>query len=127
MGGGLAMRVQLEAKFVNYDGELVHAVRDWHMSEDGQLVARAVREYEESLNLMLRKNRDYGGAWREQGWMGNLARILSKTARLKSLLWKDFYEEGGNGEAVQDTVRDLMNLCLFFMWNRDAHNRWGRS
>lgn len=97
---------------------------------DEQMVGSATaesfaNECDKVLQIVLRKNEDYGAAWRDQGWMGNVARILSKTSRLKSLLWQDFQRETSS-ESVDDTVQDLIALCVFFLLNRGVENKWGR-
>ena len=79
----------------------------------------------EALQVTERKNVGYGDAWRQQGWMGNTARILSKASRLKNMVWQD-YEFGDGVETVDETVRDMMNLCVFFLMNRGQENKWGR-
>jgi len=74
------------------------------------------------------KEKTYRGAWKRQGYMGNLARILSKVARLEAMLWRDRERsEGQLRESVEDTVLDLMALCAFFLENWSAGNRWGRG
>lgn len=77
-----------------------------------------------AFDLYVRKNAQYGSAWREQGYMGSLARILSKAARLKNMQWTDTPHEHSD-ESVEDNVTDLLNLCVFFLLNRQQHNRWG--
>lgn len=76
------------------------------------------------LQLVLRKNQSYGDAWRAQGWMGNLSRIMSKGHRLRNMLWQSFEEESAD-EAVEDTAQDLAVLSFFFVMNRRNQNRWG--
>jgi hypothetical protein len=79
--------------------------------------------------LVRQKDKAYGGAWEKQGYMGNLARVLSKTERLKNMVWKDLaekYEEpGSEDETVLDTLHDLMALCAFMATNIEEGNRWG--
>jgi maltose-binding protein MalE len=78
-----------------------------------------------AANLFVEKNRFYGGAFREQGWMGNLARIMSKTARLRSMQWRPAPLDDAN-ETVDDTLVDLVNLSVFGIINRQERNIWGR-
>lgn len=89
-----------------------------------QLEAMA-HQMEKALQLAEAKSAGYGDAWRQQGWMGNLARIFSKTSRLKNLLWQTSAKEV-HDEAVEDTALDMINLCVFFLLNRGADNRWGK-
>lgn len=96
--------------------------------EPEQLAYDTVRSvadmFEAALNLVAQKSVGYGDAWAEQGWMGNLARIMSKTSRLKNLLWQDM-EFADSTESVDDTLLDLINLGAFMRMNRLSHNRWG--
>lgn len=81
---------------------------------------------QQAADLMLKKNHDYGGAWKRQGVIGNLSRIMSKVARLKALRWRD--GESGSlvtDETVRDTLLDLMNLSAFAALNDVDGNRWG--
>lgn len=94
--------------------------------EGGHTVLMATEQFAGALATMAAKNRNYGGAWREQGWMGNLARIMSKTARLRSMLWREV-PLGSTSESVQDTLQDLLNLCVFMMLNLNGGERWGRT
>ncbi len=85
-----------------------------------------VHQMEMALNLYKRKSVAYGHAWREQGYMGQVARILSKSSRLKNMMWRPFQEQNSD-ETTEDTVRDLINLCIFFLLNRGQENAWGRD
>lgn len=95
-------------------------------SEGHRLASEMVAVFEDCLNLAMAKNSGYGNAWREQGWMGNLARILSKTARLKNMAWRDNVAES-LPEPHEETAGDLINLCVFFLFNRRDSNKWGRK
>lgn len=88
-------------------------------------VMLAASVMEDALNLIAEKSKGYGDAWRDQGWMGNLARIQSKTSRLRNMLWQD-HETGVKEESVEDTLLDLLNLSAFMMVNRWNANKWGR-
>lgn len=89
-----------------------------------QTLLTMVDVFEDMLNLVARKSVGYGDAWQRQGWMGNLARIQSKSDRLKSLLWHD-KETVDPVEAVDDTLLDLANLAVFMRLNRVLGNKWG--
>lgn len=104
--------------------QLVVTGKDLKKPEAAMLEAMAA-EYSRSFALVVQKTEGYGDAWKHQGWMGNVARILSKSARLKSLLWRDI-AISGHDETIEDTARDLMNLCVFFLLNRGQDNKWGR-
>jgi hypothetical protein len=81
--------------------------------------------------LVRRKDAAYGGAWQKQGYMGNLARILSKAERLKNMCWTDDnpaeFPIEGHDESVLDTLKDLMALCAFMGANIEDGNRWGHG
>lgn len=87
----------------------------------------------DALRLAEHKNGQYGDAWRKNGYMGNLARIISKTDRLNNLLWRDPDGAGyplpanydRDGETVRDTLLDLINLSGFMLANWSEENRWG--
>jgi hypothetical protein len=81
-------------------------------------------------DTIVRKSEGYGDAWRRQGHMGNLARVLSKSARLENMLWRDDQSNGigasVGGESVADTLVDMAALCAFLLANFEEGNRWGR-
>jgi len=85
----------------------------------------------DALRLAHHKNASYGNAWQAQGYMGNLARLMSKNARLRNLLWCDaevgppMGAEDVDSESVRDTLLDLINLSGFMLLNWEAGNRWG--
>lgn len=94
-------------------------------NQEGYGTQEALRRvFEQALNTANAKNKHYGGAWRHQGWMGNLARIMSKVARLRAMCWMDFPIEDSK-EPVKDTALDLINLSAFFLINNTEGNRWG--
>lgn len=84
-------------------------------------------------DIIVRKSEGYGDAWQAQGYMGNLARVMSKEARLRNMLWGDNtdgdYSEGEvhpEYESVMDTLVDLGALAAFMVSNLEEGNRWGR-
>jgi hypothetical protein len=81
-------------------------------------------------DTIVRKSQGYGNAWQAQGYMGNLARVLSKTSRLKNILWKDDQSNGigasVGGESLADTLVDLGALAAFLSANFEEGNRWGQ-
>lgn len=82
--------------------------------------------FQECLRLIEKKTPGYGRAWQEQGWMGNLARIMSKNSRLKNMLWRGRLNQMQSAdEPIEDTALDLINLCAFFLINRHIDNEWG--
>jgi hypothetical protein len=80
---------------------------------------------------LLATKRAYGDAWVDQGYMGNIARILSKTSRIKNMCWQDNDFVGGGSaegeESVLDTLKDLSALCAFAIANIEDGNRWGQK
>lgn len=92
---------------------------------EGAFAAQAVANlYAEAFNLFVKKNVSYGGAWQQQGYMGNVARILSKASRLKNMLWCN-YPRNDTDESVEDTALDMMNIAVFFILNFRRGNKWG--
>lgn len=78
---------------------------------------------------LLTEKQAYGDAWKRQGYMGNLARILSKAARLENMVWRDINDpniQEDQTESVQDTLLDLSALCALMLANLEEGNRWGR-
>ena len=105
--------------------EFVHSEDEKPLSDDTSvLLGEMALEFQECLNLVLEKSEGYGNAWQEQGWMGNTARVLSKAARLKNMLWRDKTIHAR--EPVEETLRDLVNLAVFTLYNMRLGNRWGR-
>lgn len=80
--------------------------------------------YGHALATAQEKSFTYGDAWRRQGWMGNLARMMSKMARLKNMCWRDHSMEDAR-ESVSDSALDLANITGFFAINRSEDNKWG--
>ena len=75
----------------------------------------ATRLYDEVLQeakeLMLRKNHDYGEAWREMSKEGIADMILAKIIRIKTIL-----EHGGTtiaSEGVEGNYFDIINYAIF--------------
>lgn len=112
--------LRLKVEGVNERGESV----SMGLVPGGSGVEAFVHQLEGALNTFYAKEKMYGGAWRQQGWMGNLARIMSKTARLKNMLWRG-EELTDEQETVNDTLQDMINLCVFALLNRGQRNRWG--
>lgn len=79
----------------------------------------------EALEMAIQKDVRYGGAWQKQGYMGNVARVLSKAARLKSMLWNDEPLDDTLEADVLETLMDLVNIAGFAVLNLREGNRWG--
>lgn len=84
--------------------------------------------FSEAMNLAAVKDAAYGGAWRRQGYMGNVARVLSKVERIRELLWSDRVPETREAvyeETAEDTLLDLINIAAMALQNVREGNRWG--
>jgi hypothetical protein len=80
------------------------------------------------VELAGRKDAAYGGAWRRQGYMGNLARLMSKSDRLRNMLWNNRASYGEDqSETVQDTLQDMANIVGFMYRNYEEGNQWGSN
>lgn len=63
------------------------------------------RNAQKVVDLVLRKNADYGDAWRRNGVVGVMVRIQDKMLRLENL-------NGKSGLVVGENARDtLMDIC----------------
>jgi hypothetical protein len=101
-------------------------------SNDGEEILARLREqpelaevFLEAIDLVTMKDAHYGGAWRTQGYMGNVARVLSKVSRLKTMMWCDEDPDEALEEPIMDTLVDLINLAAFTVVNLREGNRWG--
>lgn len=91
------------------------------------------QSHADAVAALLKKKQAYGDAWKEQGYMGNLARVLSKVSRLKNMLWREQPWLGTGGEESEvekesalDTLYDLSALCALAIANIEEGNRWGQ-
>lgn len=86
--------------------------------------------FSEAVDLARVKDAGYGQAWRAQGYIGNIGRVLSKSERLRNLAWKDS-EEGmadphpAEMAAIEEELRDIVNIAAFALVNLRSGNRWG--
>jgi hypothetical protein len=89
---------------------------------------RATRVLDDAMRLLSQKNSTYQDAWKEQGWRGNLARIMSKVARLRNMLWRSQVTlMNGDKEHPRDTLLDVINCCVFAILNIDDGREWGHE
>lgn len=82
--------------------------RTWAIADVNREDLQAAAD--ETVNLVLRKNSDYGDAWQKQGLAGVLVRLSDKSLRVERLF-------GGvqalvADEKVEDTLRDLAGYAL---------------
>lgn len=97
-----------------------------HEVEGDATTARLLEVFAECIVLQRRKTQTYGDAWRSQGEMGNVARVLSKVARLRKMLWTS-NQIASHDEPVEDNLLDLINLAGFTIINRRDGNKWGHA
>jgi hypothetical protein len=89
---------------------------------------RATRVLDEAMRLLSQKNATYQDAWKEQGWRGNLARIMSKVTRLRNMLWRSQITlMNGDKEHPRETLLDIINCCVFAILNIDDEREWGHE
>jgi len=62
------------------------------------------------IDLVLKKNADYGDAWQRQGLAGALVRLTDKFFRLETLA--DGREALVVNEAIEDTLMDVVGYGL---------------
>ena len=76
---------------------------------------KAVKLYDDVLNeakdLMLRKNHDYGEAWREMSKEGIVDMIMAKIIRIKTILDHDGRTIASEG--VEGNYFDIINYAIF--------------
>jgi hypothetical protein len=90
--------------------------------------ARVEEVFAEAARLFASKNLSYGDSWREQGWRGNVSRILEKAKRLRTMVWR-----GGNvllngsSEHPRETMLDMINTLAFAIINMDDSVEWGNE
>ena len=65
----------------------------------------------ETKELMLRKNHDYGEAWREMSKEGIVDMILAKIIRIKTILSND--GKTISSEGVEGNYFDIINYAIF--------------
>ena len=76
---------------------------------------QAMEQYDKVLNeakeLMMRKNHDYGEAWREMSKEGIVDMILAKIIRIKTIL--DHEGKTIASEGVEGNYFDIINYAIF--------------
>lgn len=96
----------------------------WEGTAQAQTLIALGSVFQLALEAAHDKNKTYGDAWRKQGWMGNLARMMSKMSRIKHMGWRDHSMDNSN-ESLADSALDLVNITGFFIINRSEDNKWG--
>lgn len=70
--------------------------------------------------ILIKKNKDYGGASFDLGMTGNYVHIHDKVSRLKSLVWNN---NNPNFESAEDTLLDLMGYCVIGLHILESENK----
>lgn len=73
---------------------------------------------QETKELMLRKNHDYGEAWREMSKEGIVDMILAKIIRIKTILANDGKTIASEG--VEGNYFDIINYAIFDLIHYDT-------
>ena len=100
---------------VNYG--IMAIIQDRQGFADGVDISneQATRLYDQVLNeakeLMLRKNHDYGEAWREMSKEGIVDMIMAKIIRIKTILEHDGKTIASEG--VEGNYFDIINYAIF--------------
>lgn len=89
--------------------------------------ARIEEVFAEATRLFAIKNASYQDSWRDQGWRGNVSRVLEKAKRVRSLLWRQSVLLNGSKEHPRETLMDIMNTCAFAIINMDDGVEWGEG
>jgi hypothetical protein len=65
------------------------------------------------IEVLLKKNEDYGGASFDLGLNGNMVHLWDKVKRYKTLIEKKLTQgEAPNFESIQDTLKDIIGYAL---------------
>lgn len=68
---------------------------------------------EDVIELLLKKNQDYGGASFDLGLNGNMVHLWDKVKRYKTLVEKRLEKSANpNFESIQDTLNDIIGYAL---------------
>lgn len=100
---------------VNYGVTAIIQSRNGYADAIDMTRDRATQLYDEVLqeakDLMLRKNHDYGEAWREMSKEGIVDMILAKIIRIKTIL--DNNGKTIASEGVEGNYFDIINYAIF--------------
>ena len=81
---------------------------------------------DEVIQMLLKKNEDYGGASFDLGLNGNMVHLWDKVKRYKTLVEKKLSQgEDPNFEGIQDTLKDIIGYALIglVILNAERSNR----
>lgn len=100
---------------VNYGITAIIQSRHGYADSIDMTREQAVELYDKVLNeakeLMVRKNHDYGEAWREMSKEGIVDMILAKIIRIKTILGNDGKTIASEG--VEGNYFDIINYAIF--------------
>lgn len=65
---------------------------------------------DEMIEILLKKNEDYGGASFDLGLNGNMVHLWDKVSRFKSIISCEKREP--NFEGLEDTLRDIIGYAI---------------
>jgi hypothetical protein len=106
---------------VNYGVTAIIQSRNRYADAIDMTNERATQLYDEVLqeakDLMLRKNHDYGEAWREMSKEGIVDMILAKIIRIKTIL--DNNGKTIASEGVEGNYFDIINYAIFDLIHYD--------
>jgi len=75
-----------------------------------------------ALNVYAEREEKYRGGWRDRGWKGNIADVLRKNARIRSMFWSS--SEYSPADHPDDII-DNINYSVFALRNAEAGNVTG--
>lgn len=78
------------------------------------------REMADVIDLLLRKNADYGDAWQKHGVAGVLVRISDKALRLQNLSGREALVVD---EKIEDTLRDIAGYAFLGLLKEHERSR----
>ena len=100
---------------VNYGAMAIIQERNGYADSTDMSCEEATKLYDqvlrESKELMLRKNHDYGEAWREMSKEGIVDMILAKIIRIKNILTNNGKTIASEG--VEGNYFDIINYAIF--------------
>jgi len=106
-------------KTVAFDENLLEPIENYKLDEEA---LELLRELEVKCSqLMIKKDRDYGGSWQKRGIMSVNENSARKWDRLQNLFKNGFSIEVKD-ETVLDTLMDLRNyvsLYIYFMLTKN--------
>ncbi|MBZ9583311.1 DUF1599 domain-containing protein [Citrobacter freundii] len=67
---------------------------------------------EDIIQILLKKNADYGGASFDLGLNGNMVHLWDKVRRYRTLVEKNNKGESPNFESIEDTLKDIIGYAI---------------